>query len=232
MTVMSTLGLSPGAAVPGGLWGDLAAAGWNYFLRLNFFYWQHRLVQLDIARQVPGAVIEFGCGSGSGMRADVCRPGAGEYAEIKPIVREVEGNAQLQAFLAQLSANHGYAPDDPSAFFGAGGGDWPSAGQVGVPGTPISVTYSASAFPGVYTWAYTGGPLPRWADWKVTQREAVKSYAASLVGATSSGINWNAPDVSPGSVGAGIGIGVSLWWGAKLLSPACGPLAPACAIGL
>jgi RHS repeat-associated protein len=206
-TVAAELGLAPGAGLPGALWRELADIGWSYFQRLNFFYWQHRLVQVDIARQVPGSEIEFGCASGSGMRADVCRPGSGEYAEIKPLGRDLEGADQLDRFLRQLRANHGFNPDDPSFYYAASGGDWPSAGQIGVPGTPISVSYSASAFAGVYTWNYTGGGLPTWADWKVTQREAVKSHAASLVGATSPGFNWNAPNIDPGRVGPTIGVG-------------------------
>ena len=40
-----------------------------------------------------------------------------------------------------------------------------------------------------------------------------------------------APDPSPWWWGAGIlGGGAALWWGLKILSPACGPLAPACAV--
>lgn len=53
------------------------------------------------------------------------------------------------------------------------------------------------------------------------------------------------PSASPGNTGGGksdyswvpwgvgaAGAGGMLWWGGKLLSPACGPLAPACAIAL
>ncbi len=33
-----------------------------------------------------------------------------------------------------------------------------------------------------------------------------------------------------GGAAAGVGAGAIIWWGAKLLSPACGPFAPVCAI--
>jgi Flp pilus assembly pilin Flp len=35
-----------------------------------------------------------------------------------------------------------------------------------------------------------------------------------------------------GGAAAGVGAGAIIWWGAKVLSPACGPLLPVCAIGL
>jgi hypothetical protein len=35
-----------------------------------------------------------------------------------------------------------------------------------------------------------------------------------------------------GGAAAGIGAGALIWWGAKLLSPACGPFAPICAVVL
>ena len=35
-----------------------------------------------------------------------------------------------------------------------------------------------------------------------------------------------------GGAAAGVGAGAIIWWGAKRLSPACGPFAPVCAIGL
>jgi hypothetical protein len=35
-----------------------------------------------------------------------------------------------------------------------------------------------------------------------------------------------------GGAAAGVGAGAVIWWGAKILSPACGPLLPVCAIGL
>jgi hypothetical protein len=33
-----------------------------------------------------------------------------------------------------------------------------------------------------------------------------------------------------GGAATGIGLGGAIWWGAKVLSPACGPFAPACAV--
>ncbi|MET0816714.1 MAG: hypothetical protein ABWZ67_04130 [Solirubrobacteraceae bacterium] len=35
-----------------------------------------------------------------------------------------------------------------------------------------------------------------------------------------------------GAAAAGIGVGALIWWGAKVLSPACGPFAPVCAVVL
>jgi Bacterial toxin 37 len=35
-----------------------------------------------------------------------------------------------------------------------------------------------------------------------------------------------------GGAAAGVGAGAIIWWGAKVLTPACGPLAPVCAIAL
>ena len=182
-TVAETLNIEAAGAVPGELWGQLADLGWTYFQKLNFFYWMHRLVQADFVAKVPGAKMEFDCGSGEGSRADVCRND--EYIEIKPIGGDDQGYRQLQKFLVDLYKNTGREG------WPASGPDWPSEGQIGVPGTPLSVTYARSAvFAGVWTWSYSGGPLPTWADWKAQQRDQVRAYEASLTTAAANSFNW------------------------------------------
>jgi RHS repeat-associated protein len=199
-TVLETLELTNGAAPTGDLWKLLTELGWNYYQRLNFYYWMHRLVQMDMAARVPGAVIEWGCTSGLGMRADVCRPAYGDYAEVKPWGADAAGSAQLQLFLTQKNKNSLLPPTDRSRYFEASGADWPSNGQLGVPGTPISLSYAKSPlFLGVWTWGYTGGPLPRWADWKATHREKVHAYADSMTVAERPAIEWTIRPPSPGT---------------------------------
>ncbi|MEZ5271997.1 MAG: hypothetical protein R2694_06775 [Ilumatobacteraceae bacterium] len=169
---------------------------------------------------VPGADMEFSCGSGGGSRADVCR--GDEYVEIKPVGADLQGYEELQIFLNDLMRYSG------KQGWPAYASDWPAGGQIGVPGTPLSVTYAKSAvFPGVYTWFLSGGTLPSWNEWKVKQREQVRAYEETLttVSANSGGFNWE-PWAWVGTIGVG------LWWAGKALSPACGPLMPVCAVAL
>ncbi|MDA0162329.1 hypothetical protein OM076_18805 [Solirubrobacter ginsenosidimutans] len=57
-----------------------------------------------------------------------------------------------------------------------------------------------------------------------------KSRGGSSDGGGNSGDHHTAEIV--GGTAAGIGIGGIIWWGAKILSPACGPFAPVCAVVL
>jgi RHS repeat-associated protein len=209
--VLDTLGAAATAALPGQLWRDLTEQGWNYFQRLNFYYWMHRLVQLHIAAQVPGGRTE--CHIPGVGRADVC---SGSFvAEVKPLGGAKDGFDQLTGYLGGV---FGYQRATP------GQNGWPEGGSVGVLATPFSVSYLANpAWPGVYEWWHTGGPIPAWKDWKATERQKVKTYASSMAIAINESINPAPAQVTIGGI-------LAVWVAAKAWSWACGPGVVVCAI--
>jgi hypothetical protein len=198
------LGIAAGGVPMGSeLWRQLSEAGWNYFQRLNFFYWGHRLVQWDIVRQVPGSEMEFGCRAAGGTRADVCRWASSEFGEVKPGGAAAAGARQLEVLLEQLNLNGECRIEACHALSGS---DWPQGNTVSVGVMAVQYKQAGPVYPGVYEWGWTGGRVPVWNTWRVTEREKVRQQVSAPAVVSSPGLPW-------GAIGAGALVGIG--WLAK-----------------
>lgn len=175
----------------------------NYFQRLNLFYWGHRVVQSDIVRQVAGAQMEFGCRAYGGKRADVCRWASSEFGEVKPGGAAPQGAEQLTRLLKQLNENGECRIEDCHELSGS---DWPQGNTVSVGVMAVQYQQAGPVYPGVYEWWWTGGRVPVWNTWKVTEREKVREQVSAPAVVSSPRVPWGV---------IGVGAAVGLGWFAK-----------------
>jgi hypothetical protein len=164
--------------------------GYNYFQKLNFCYWQHRVVQFDVVAHLGmGGRMEVQAGDG---RADLVfmnpmdASATPSVAEVKPLGAGATGVQQLNEYVRALKGTKA----------NLNGFNWPVAGAVHVPLTTITVGYQASAFAGIYEHELTGA-IPVWNDWKEFDRVSIRQYVASLA-TSGSGIPFPSLDGRPG----------------------------------